>query len=324
MTGSWGHRCGASARHGKPALRGATSWAVASVMVLVGCSSVAPPNGSVVPPSPAATDVQSSPTPSPLDTDQPQASGSATASPTATPIAIAVADLPGPWQTVRSRVNGLAVRSGPGSEYPLAAGYRWDSATNSEVLVTDSVRVDDGYYLWVEDGPILIDNIPWYHVGNSARQSTDEGPDLNLSWDTDGDEFRSDSGWVAGGDGSSAFLVAAEPLPPPPGTQVYGDSPEPYALLHGIGSARTEAFQPSAPVGIRWYASDPEGASCQISMRLEPLGIEMLSTEVTGWDGGDNWWPQDSAWDSRLQSGQYWIDIDTDCAWSLRVVAIIG
>jgi len=242
----------------------------------------------------------------------------------ASPITIAVGELPGPWQMVRARVNALAVRSGPGREYPLVAGYRWDAATNSEVLVTDSVRVGDGYYLWVEDGPIIIDGIAWYRVGNSARQSTDEGPDLNLAWDADGDEFRSDFGWVAGADGTNAFLVAAEAIPPPPGTPVYGESPGPYALAHGIGTGRTQTFQPSAPVGIQWYASDLDGESCQISMTLEPLGIEMLAAEVAGWDGGANFWPQDSSWEARLLPGDYWIDIDTDCSWSLRVVQIIG
>ena len=59
-------------------------------------------------------------------------------------------------------------------------------------------------------------------------------------------------------------------------------------------------------------------------MTLEPLGIQLLSTEVTGWDGGDNWWPQDSTWEAQLQPGDYWIEIDTDCTWSLRVVQIIG
>ena len=302
----------------------AKTWAVASIVVLAGCNSVAEPGGSGAPPSPAATDIQASPTPSQLHTQVPRTSAAATASPSATPIAIAVADLPGPWQTVRARVNGLAVRSGPGSEYPLVAGYRWDNATNSEILETNSVRVDDGYYLWVEDGPIIIGNVAWYHVGNWSRQSTDEGPDRNLRWDADGDEFRSDYGWVAGADGSNAFLVAAEPVPDPPGTPVYGGAPDPYAFEHGIGTGRTQAFVPGAPVGIRWFAADPDGASCRITMTLQPLGIEMLSTEVAGWDGGDNWWPQDSAWEAQLPSGDYWIDIDTDCSWSLRVVQIIG
>jgi hypothetical protein len=228
-----------------------------------------------------------------------------------------------PWQTARVRVNGLAVRRGPDPLAPLVAAYRYDVATSREVLVTDAVRLNDGYFLWIEDGPLVIEGVPWYHVGNSARQG-EPTPESSHGWDADGDEFRSDYGWVAGGDGTSAYLVADEPPPPPPDEPVYGSAPDPYALMHAIGDARSETFELDAPVGIRWYGADPEGGSCRLTIMLEPLGVELLARGITGWDGGDDWWPKGYDYTEPLPAGAHWVEVQSDCSWSLRVVRIIG
>jgi hypothetical protein len=220
------------------------------------------------------------------------------------------------------RVNGLAVRTAPEASAPLVAAYRYDVDTNQEVLVTDAVRLNDGNFLWIEDGPLIIQGIPWYRVGNSARQA-----DLTvhlLGWDADGDEFHSDYAWVAGGHGTSVYLVADEPPPPPPDEPVYGDAPDLYALMHAIGDARSELFELDAPVGIRWYAADPEGGSCRLTMKLEPVGVELLERDITGWDGGDDWWPQEYDFTEPLPAGDHWVEVQSDCSWSLRVVRIIG
>lgn len=65
---------------------------------------------------------------------------------------------------------------------------RRDSARSSEVIVTESVRLDGGYYLWVEDGPLIINNVPWYRVGHWVRQSTNEAPDSQVRWGLRGDD----------------------------------------------------------------------------------------------------------------------------------------
>jgi hypothetical protein len=213
------------------------------------------------------------------------------------------------------RVNGLAVRTGPGATYPFVAGYRVDT----EVLITGEVRVDDGSYLWIEDGPLVINGVPWYHVTNTLRQ-TDQASDELLVWDADGDEFRSDSGWVAGGDGASSFLVADEPPPPPPDTQVFGGGPSPFALMSGLGNGTSEPFQTYAPVGAVWYAADPGGQECDLTVTLQPDGVDMGSDHVQGWGHGDEWWPRDGS----VLEGDHWLEILSDCSWSLRAHPIQG
>lgn len=223
------------------------------------------------------------------------------------------------WQSARVRVDGLAVRTGPASTYPLVAGYQWDAAANTEVLATDAVRVNNGYFLWIEGGLLVIDGIPWYRVGNTQRQ-TGVAPDELLKWDADGDEFRHDYGWVAGGNGTSSFLVADDP-PPPRDEPVHGRGPDPYAILSGIGNGGTDSFEANAPVGIRWYAADPEGQTCHFTITLEPGGIQMVSSSIETWAGGDDFWPRD--FETPLV-GDHWVEIETDCSWSLRVVPIQG
>ncbi len=226
------------------------------------------------------------------------------------------------WQSARVRVSGLAVRTGPASTYPLVAGYEWDAATYTGVLATDAVRVNSGYFLWIEDGPLVIDGIPWYRVGNTQRQ-TGMAPDELLMWDADGDEFRDDYGWVAGGDGASSFLVADDPPPPPRDEPVQGRGPNPYAILSGIGNGGTDSFEPITPVGIRWYAAHPAGDTCRIRITLEPAGIEMALSTIETWAGGDDFWPRESSFEAQLV-GDHWVEIETDCSWSLRVVPIQG
>ena len=249
------------------------------------------------------------------------ASASTSAGPTT---AVPPYDLVGPWQTARVVVNGLAVRSGPSTSDPLIEAYRWDDATDTEVQATDDVRLADGHYVFIELGPIVINGAPWYLVNNSDRQDEAHVAAGELRWDADGDEFRFDSGWVAGGDATNPWIVADELPPLAPGTPVYGDAPDPYALAHDIGSQRTTSFVLDAPVGIRWAAAAPDGGTCRIVMTLEPLGLEMLATDITGWRIGDDYWPRDYDFQEPLPSGDHWIEVETDCSWSLRVMRIIG
>lgn len=208
------------------------------------------------------------------------------------------------------RVNGLAVRREPSAAADFVSGYRFNVSTQQEEVISDELRVDDGQYLMINDGPLVIDGIPWYLVV--------------ALYDADGVGIRSDEGWVAGGDGTSMYLVAEDPPPPPPDQPVYGPGPEPYTVMHGIGDAESYPFHLDAPVGIRWYAAALDGTTCRLTITLQPEAVEMVSTQIVGWHGGDEWWPQDYDYQEPLPTGAFWMDVDTDCSWSLRVHRVIG
>jgi hypothetical protein len=261
--------------------------------------------------SPTAT---ASPSPDPAETPAGSPEPTGTPEPTASPDGEVA--LFAPWQSVLVTVDGLAVRRGPGTDFDLVSSYRYDAGSDSEVLDEEGVRLDTGHYLWVEDGPLVIDGVPWYRVYDSLPQT--EPRDGPARWDADGDEFRADAGWVAGGLGAQAYLVPEEA--PEPDGPVVGEGPDPYAIIYGTGGHATEPFTPVAPVGIRWAAAAPDGGSCTITFRLEPAGVEMASVRVDRWAIGDAFWPEDGS----LPDGDQRVEVETDCTWSLRVVPIIG
>ncbi len=58
-----------------------------------------------------------------------------------------------------------------------------------------------------------------------------------------------------------------------------------------------------------------------MGITLEPIGIEMASVEVDSWAGGDDFWPKDI---ETPTTGDHWVEIETDCSWSLRAHRIQG
>jgi hypothetical protein len=220
------------------------------------------------------------------------------------------------WQFARVIVDGLAVRAGPGSSYPLIDGYAWNAARTAEVLVTDEVRVNDGHYVWVDAGPLVVAGVPWYRVTNVDQPGEDA--EDTLGWDADGDDSRFDAGWVAGRDAEAAFLVPDQPAPAE--GPHHGDGLDPLLLMAGSGNVTSDPFFTDVPVGVTWHAADPDEDACNISITLQPASIDMGSLRVEGFASGDNWWPREGS----VTAGNYRIDVQSNCTWSLRVGIIQG
>lgn len=216
----------------------------------------------------------------------------------------------GPLSIIRVLVDGLAVRTGPGSGFPLLAAYRYPDR-----FVTDELRLGSGHFLVVEHGPIVVNGIPWLMVYNV--QQPGETSDDKLNWDADGDEFHTDYGWIAGaGIDGNAYVVEDE-FPTNPNDPVYGPGPGAYVIQTGTGSATTDAFDLYAAPVVSWVAADPEGGTCTMTLTLEPTG-ETLSTEtVNGFAIGN-------FFDAELTSGTISIGVDTDCSWSMVVAPSQG
>lgn len=65
----------------------------------------------------------------------------------------------------------------------------------------------------------------------------------------------------------------------------------------------------------------PEGEACHLTITLQPVGVEMASATIDGWAGGDDFWPRD--FEIPLV-GDHWMEIETTCSWSLRVLPVQG
>ena len=237
---------------------------------------------------------------------EPQAS--ATAGP-ALPIASPAPGELGPIVGAQVVVDGLAVRTGPGTSYPLTAGRWWDATTGTELLPVPEIRLWAGYYAYVSWGPLVVAGVPWYFIGPQWQPG--EVQEHVLRWD---------GGWVAGGSGGDPYLVPAD-VPPDPSTEPYGKGPDPYAVLYAIGSARSATFHAyGGGFIVEWYAADPDGAACDLTIAVRPNGDEIESARVEGWGHGRLVWPPDMGG----AEGDYWIDVESDCSWSLIVSPIVG
>jgi hypothetical protein len=183
--------------------------------------------------------------------------------------------------------------------------------------VTDEVRLSSGHLLYVWAGPLLRDGAWWYRV-QDYPQAPGEDPDEEWAWGTaEGDLL--DAGWVAGAVGDQAYLVVdGRPQPYPP--------PTPWWTMHGVGSAKSAIVDFPAldegawnPIGVEWYAADPEGQDCHIAVTMEPDGWDMGSQVIHDWGSGGGVTPPE-----EMLLGEKWVEVDSDCSWTVVGVAQNG
>ena len=140
-----------------------------------------------------------------------------------------------------------------------------------------------------------------------------------MVWGTSRDDL-SDIGWVAGAVGDQAYLVADKLPRPNPGP------PPPYWTMHGVESVRSAVvnFPPLDegvwnPIGVEWYAADPEGQDCQIAVSMQPDGWEMGNQVIHEWGSGGGVTPLDG-----LLLGDKWLEVESDCSWTVVGIARNG
>ncbi len=281
---------------------------VGALLALSACTAVGSPDAS--PHSASAEPPNNSASGSTAESaSEPQAS--ATAAP-ARPIASPAPGELGPIVGAQVVVDGLAVRTGPGTSYPLMAGRWWDATTGTELLAVPEVRLWAGYYAYISFGPLVVVGVPWYFIGPHWQPG--EAQERVLRWD---------GGWVAGtsgGSGGDPYLVPAD-VPPDPSAGQYGEGPGPHAVLYATGSARSVTFAGYASGFIvEWYAAEPDGGACDIAITVRPNGDEIETARVQGWGQGRVMWPPDM----MGAKGDYWIDVESDCSWSVIAVPIVG
>lgn len=234
------------------------------------------------------------------------------------PIATSQPGYLGPWVGAQTLVDRLAVRKGPGATYPMISAYRDDFVTGTSVLAEPAVRLPAGYYVFIDQGPLVIDGIGWYLVWN--RPQPGELSENHLSWDSGGDKLPNE-GWIAGGLGTTPYLKVGDP-PPGPG-DFFAALVTPYPLMHATGNGRSDVFTVpvNAGLAVHWVAGDPEGLACDLKVTIKPLGDVILTQHVAdAWDAGWGPWPtlQQSGETGPAPAGDYWLEVESDCTWSLQ------
>ena len=236
-----------------------SSLLVLAAMVLAACGA---PAGSE--PAPSSSVTITSP---PSATAVPSAPPSATAQATRTPEPEAPVYAVGAYLEVLG--DGLAVRTGPGTDHPLVAEYlihRERDPITVEKL-RDSVRLPAGYVVRVELGPVVVDNRAWYAVRNVA-QAGQPGEDV-ASWASKAPvpytDIDFDLMWLAASEPGALFVQPTDR--PASACPCYGDEPPPSVVATGVGDGRVGPWNNDRVAFIQIAASPvSEDGTCDFTM----------------------------------------------------------
>ncbi len=72
--------------------------------------------------------------------------------------------------------------------------------------------------------------------------------------------------------------------------------------------------------GVDWYAAAADGSVCDLKFTLQPNDVELDAATVEVW-GHDSLW---NAYLAALTEGDYWLEIVSDCSWSVTVNPVQG
>lgn len=292
------------------ARRPATTLAILLALLLAACkaaSSASQPRPSLdVTPEPSPTQSPASATP-----------------PTASPTAALVPHLRlGPNQVARVLVDGLAVRQAPSVDAPLVDGWQFfEERDNTWEKITDALRFDAGHYVYLGQGPLLIDGRQWFLIDNLPQPGDDRYAEV-LRWDIqeDPDDGWDGSAWLAGSDGGERLLE------PGTGYEFPASGPSPIgkslSVAHGVGSGRTKAWTSDTATAVSWAAADPEAGTCNLRIILQP-DVRVIADQTVRGVARDQAVLLTEEEQGSPSPEDRWLNIETDCSWSLTVGSLI-
>lgn len=249
-------------------------------------------------------------------TGDPSSSPSATAfgSPSAT--GLTLPSYP-PGTYLEALVDGLAVRAGPGTQYPLVGEYRlWLNREPAEVeTLREAVRLSAGYVVRVQLGPLVVDNRAWYAVLNVPQdgQAAADVPSWLESPPVLGTELFARFRWLAASESDTQFVRRTER---PSCSQCYADTSALTASATGVGDGLVGPWRNTGPAYIQIAAVPASDAStCQFRVTApNPADFE-LPTENAAYHA---WWVPFSV-DVAPGSDQASLHVETDCTWAIVV-----
>jgi len=208
-------------------------------------------------------------------------------------------------------VNGLAVRAAPFTSSALAVGYRLNGRE------IGPVRLDEGAYVSVDLGPLVIGDTTWYRVRPAEDAELHHSA---VNWDTKNDGPNPvEPGWIAvsvGDDQYVSLFRASEPQDYLP------------LLVSGIGNYESEQIANFDLFLIQWaYAIDEQFAPCdfEVTMATEDGNDSLVvvdSSTIGAFEEGAN---PIGAGDGNPIVGDSGdplvLQVRSGCEWTLRLEA---
>jgi hypothetical protein len=226
---------------------------------------------------------------------------------------------------LRVEVNGLAVRQAPSLTSPLAQGYRGSELITAQP--TGDVRIDAGYFVRVELGPLWNGDTAWYLVwpAEDARLHNNTG----TWWDSNGDFATGggvDPGWVAASVGENLYLTLYR-QPEPGEIEQYRWIEQGFLMVSGTGNYESGPQARHDLFGFNWVvAVDGHFSPCPFSISLVPEDgaepVVVIQTSTTDVEQGPVTGPGSQIelpWGSS--AGGTWdsfaVSINSGCTWAV-------
>lgn len=222
------------------------------------------------------------PTPSPSPSPTPTATSSPSPSPTPTPTPEPIGPEYDAGEIVTTSIDGLRVRSLPGTDRPIVTGL-----------------LPFAFELRVVMGPIPIDGLGWYLVADADPR----GPDF-------------DEGWVAAGHEPEPLLVATGRVeaeaPYVASLAATGDAEQgPITIGAGDHAIRWVAVDP-----------ERRRCSFNVSMTRAGGGDPLPAIRATVGTGIDRGTLQPQSFAALGVEGDVFLNVASTCAWALTLVRV--
>jgi hypothetical protein len=212
--------------------------------------------------------------------------------------------------------NGLAVRSGPGTDHPLVSEFLLGRTEPLEtILLRAEVRLPAGHVVQANLGPLIVDDLVWFAVYNvpQAGQADDETPIWRTVAPVPYSEIDFELTWIAVAEAGVTFVRVTER----PACSPCFEAPPPTAVAGGSGQGRVGPWINSAPPWII-YAAAARRANEVCDFRLATPAGELMREEL-GVDYLSGYIPGVSPAPDAAPDAEVWLDVGGDCEWALRI-----
>jgi hypothetical protein len=213
--------------------------------------------------------------------------------------------------------DGLAVRSGPGTDHPLVSEFLLGRTEPLETtLLRSEVRLPAGHVVRVQLGALRIDDTTWFAVYNvpQAGQADTDTPLWRTVAPVPYSEIDFELTWIAAAQQSATFVRLTER---PACSPCFGDAPPPTVAAAGVGEGRVGPWINRDAAWVTFAAAAPHtGGVCDFRVAV-PSGEVMQ--DQPGVDYFSAFIPGITAFGVAPADAEVWLDVTGDCGWAVLI-----
>ena len=213
--------------------------------------------------------------------------------------------------------NGLAVRSGPGPQYPLVSEFLLGRTEPLETtLLRSEVRLPAGHVVRVQIGPLIVDGATWFAVYNvpQAGQAYTDMPLWRTVAPVPYSEIDFELTWIAVAQPSATYVDVTER---PACSPCFDEAPPPTVAAVGVGQGRVGPWINRDAPWMTFAAAAPQsGGVCGFRVTV-PSGEIMRDQPAV--DYFSALLPGVNPFGAAPADAEVWLDVTGDCGWAATI-----